>query len=131
MNNLRIEDIPWSLMAETKLLQAANGDIEEIKADVMTGKSQLWVVLKRLTPTKDDEIIYSERGYVVTRVEIRDNSTTLVIIAGVGKDSGALKYFVDIADENGWNMRIHSNRPGMGRYLDKYGFSYRESIYQR
>ncbi len=119
---VQITKTQWSNAAENILYSAAFGEIADIKDQVISGESELWHVSKAKT----------FGGYVVTRVEKRPDSTTLVIVAGAGQyGRDAMSLFCAIADKNAWSMRVHSTRRGMGRYLTHFGFQSAETIYKR
>ena len=117
---LRLERVPWSDTAADVLQDACGDDLSLIAADVVSGSAALWRV-----PT----------GYVVTRVETFSSSAVrpvLVLVAGAGSDlHSVVGAFCDIADELGYDVRVHSSRKGMKRMLSPFGFNAVETVYIR
>lgn len=72
-------------------------------------------------------------GHVVTRIEQTVFGPELVIVAGQGAHGDkVLPVLLDAARGNGCvSVRAHSSRPGMGRYLARYGFTEKERVYGR
>ncbi|MBE0507786.1 MAG: STAS domain-containing protein [Marinospirillum sp.] len=111
------EKVVWSAAAAKSLARALGNDLLEIEGQVKTGICELWQ--------------YTDGGYCVTRVEVSKTGTELVIVAS-GVESGAEKLagWVNLAKNNGWSVRIHSQRPGMKQFLNKAGFVTAETVYR-
>jgi len=92
------------------LARAAGPDLKEIGCQVEQGESECWRVLGR--------------GYIVSRLEVTEQGKELVIVAAQGRNGlPVLDAFERIGKANGAeSVRIHSERPGMGRYLKSKGY---------
>lgn len=70
-------------------------------------------------------------GYLLTRVEIEQEYSELVLVAGTGCD---YKFFVDVfckyADQAGIDqVRTHTSRDGIRKWLDQLGFAQEETVH--
>ena len=116
---MKWQAVAWSALAEQGLGDTLDSDRDEIKHDVDTGAATLWR-------------INNGESWTVTRVE-RDfqDHKELVLVCGCGSKMLAciedLKKQCKITGIR--TMRLHSSRPGMGRFLTPVGFSYLESVY--
>lgn len=101
--------IAWSDQVAEKLKKALGDDVPIIAEEVKKGVSECWQI--------------EGCGLMVTRLEI-DQAKTLVIVAGQGKNAGAVWDKVPaIAKANGANwIRVHSKRPGMVKVLEPRGY---------
>ena len=111
------EKVAWSDQAEKALARALGADMPEIRSQVKSGVCELWR--------------YLDGGYLVTRLEVCQTGTELVIVAsGVKSGAEKLRWWLDLAKVRGWTVRVHSSRPGMQPFLKKAGFATAETVYR-
>lgn len=117
---MEIKKIEWRKSLEPVLKRVLNDDLPQIREEVKSGISELWDI--------------EEYGYTITRIEPNKNGLPyeLVFVAGIGENAKeVIKHFQAIAKTmNIKKMRIHSTRPGMGRYLKSLNFETEEIIYR-
>lgn len=116
---MQVERIAWDSQAEKKLESALMDDSIQIKYEVENRIAELWLI---------DKV-----SYLVTRVEhSADNKRELVLVAGAGKNAAAvIEYFKNKAKENSINsIRLHSNKKGMKRLIEKTGLKPIETVYR-
>jgi len=110
--------LAWSDVVESVLRPVLGDDVPVVRGEVERGISELFQV--------------DDRGYLVTRIEDYDSFREFVIVAAVGHGTDAvLPKLIGLAQGNGIDrIRVHSNRPGMGRLLRGYGFTELHRVYQ-
>lgn len=116
---MEVKKITWFPRLDAVMEAALGDDLEFIKNEIKTGVCELWEVVGK--------------GYLITRIEPDQSKQPyeLVFVAAVGKNmQAAIPYFQELARPLGvQKMRIHSKRPGMGRYLKSFGFEQAEVVY--
>jgi hypothetical protein len=113
-----VEEVKLTDTIKSALLPALGEAADLIYNEIETGVCQLWHFIGC--------------GYVVTRCELDDENETLVVVAGAGKNLGAVfDYLCGYADQHAMKMRVHSKRFGMQRMLKPFGFEIQETIYTR
>ena len=112
------EKVAWSDDAAKALSRALAGDLQEIKKQVDDGHCELWR--------------YSDGGYCVTRVEVSvlGEHELVIVASGVKRGAEKLAEWLEFANRRGWSMRIHSDRLGMKKFLEKKGFRVTETVYR-
>lgn len=104
--------VAWTTSTTQGLKNALGEDLPIIRQEVECGLSRLW---------------YFEPGtWMVTRVEGRE----LVVVALEG---GGLKHIMPVlisrAKAQGFkSLRAHTNKPGLEKYLQRWGVSRREIV---
>lgn len=118
---IRLE--PWSTDAEKFLARVDKLDLEDVRADIDSGRSQLWHFFDG-----DDT-----HGYAVTRLQKKAHSRKLewVWVACAGR--GFLKYapmFLDAAHEAGVEVWVMVHNAAMRRLYHRLGFKdYSHTLY--
>ncbi len=87
-----------------------------IWSELVAGDSECWEI--------------KGHGYAITRLEEHNGKRTLVIAAAQGKEGiPVLRKLLEIGEANGAEQfRIHSRRPGMGRYLERAGLIFKQEL---
>lgn len=112
-------NVTWSPRLAAKIKNACGWGWTFINAELVNGISQAWDI---------DGI-----GVMITRLENHESGPVLVVVAAQGKNAlPVLKKLPDIAKANGAlpgseGIRIHSQRPGMWKYLKRLG-NYRREL---
>ena len=108
---MRPKKLRWT-PAVARILEPHLGDDAAIlRAQVEAGESELY--------------LYPGVGVLMTRLEVYpDGRQELVLISGIGRGARpVLPGLLDEARARGVDVvRVHSSRPGMGRYLRACGF---------
>lgn len=118
---MQVHREPWSEDAAAALAPALGPYAEAVAAEVRGEVCELWNI--------------PGHGYLVTRIECdpQYRPQELVLVAASGRDAlPVLRWFrANVARPMGcrW-MRVHSRRPGMGRYLQPEGFAFDEAIFR-
>lgn len=116
---MEVKKINWFNHLDAVMIAALGDDLEFIKNEIQSGICELWEVVGK--------------GYLITRIEPDESNQPfeLVFVAAVGRNMQAvIPYFQELARPKGVKkMRIHSKRPGMGRYLKEFGFEQAEVVY--
>lgn len=108
----------WNPLAARVLEGALGEDAGEIAQEIDEGRAELWH--------------YPPATFLVTRIEISPKGRELVLVASAGEAGQAIgRQWLAIAKSaDCQSVRVHSSRPGMGRYLLPLGFEPVETIYQ-
>lgn len=109
----------WNTSTADGLARALGADAPAIGRQVLDGNAQVFE--------------FEGCGLVVTRIEQTASGPELVIVAGEGEGGNlVVPVLLDAARVNGCqSVRAHSSRPGMGRYLARFGFHEQERVYGR
>ena len=96
--------------------KALGAGSKAIWSELVLGASECWEIVGH--------------GYAITRLEECEGNRTIVIAAAQGKKGiPVLKKLLEIGKANGAEkFRIHSRRPGMGRYLKKAGIDFKQEL---
>lgn len=117
---MEVKKIAWSDPFDSILLPVLGEDLAAIKAEVKRNRSELWEIV--------------DSGYLVTRIEpdLQGKPEELVFVAAIGRNAKpAFSYFKELAKAAGIKfLRVHSQRPGMQRWLKELGFYQAEIIYR-
>lgn len=99
------------------LAPALGDDAEEVAADVAAGAARV--------------VRYRDGSRAVLRLEVTPTGRReLVLVAGAGQGyRDKVAALVAEADRQGWSLRAHTSRPGIGRLLAGLGFTETERIY--
>lgn len=120
MDCIKPKKIKWDDSIGLILKPILYDDFDFIKNQVKNGVCELWQI--------------ANFGYTITRAELDfyGNPCDFVFVAGVGQNAlGVINHFKAGAKKQGFKaFRIHSKRPGMGRYLKKIGFKPEETVYK-
>lgn len=112
--------VEWCGDAATTLAPALGSDTEEIKRQVENGDCVLWYVV--------------EHGYMVTRLEVTESASELVLVSYSGKDTGpVLIHAQNICIAQGiQSIRFHTQHPEKlaTRFVKKWGFERQETVYK-
>lgn len=101
------------------VLRGALGDaLADVAAEVDEGRAELWR--------------YPPATYLVTRIECSPKGRELVLVALAGEAGHTIgrQWLAIAAGAACQSVRVHSRRPGMGRYLAPLGFQPVETVYQ-
>ncbi len=118
---IKIKKIDWTDDLDCELLPVLGDDLKAIKEEVQLDISELWEV--------------ENDGFTITRLEndLSGEPFELCFIAGIGKNAKlVIQAFIDQVKPLGVSrFRLHSSRPGMGKYLSSLGFLKSETVYTK
>lgn len=116
-HRLAITRAPWSDQAARQLADVLGDDLVIVADEVERGLAELWTE--------------PGGGYLVTRVERYLPYAELVLVAGAGRDYLAfVSAFIERARQAGIDrVRVHTDRPGVRRWLDRLGFDQTETVH--
>ena len=100
-----IQQSKWSQEAETGLSIALDGETDFFKHQINTHQAQLYKI--------------GEKTWCILRTEFEAHKKILVLCCLQGKNGIELcRHLICLAKTQGFDeMRIHSKRPGIGRWL--------------
>lgn len=116
---LTFERVTWSPRLSAGIQKACGIGWPFINAELINGDCEAWKI--------------KDHGLMVTRLEVTEKGPVLVVVAAQGKNAlPIIKKLPDIARANGArpgseSIRIHSQRPGMVKLLQKAG-NYRHEL---
>ncbi len=106
--------------ADQELIRPATGEDEaEIIAELATGRTHA--------------VRHQNGSIVIARHELDEiDDKWLVLVAGAGADlRGVVGWWCEWADKNGYNVRLHTKKKGIGRMVENLGFGAAETVYKR
>jgi len=105
--------------ARDYIATAAGPDLPEILAEVEQGQAEAWR-------------IDGGKAYMVTRIESGTQGHELVVVCFEGRSLRQYaEHIIDKARAAGCgSIRYHTDRPGMGRMLERFGFEVAETVYR-
>ena len=116
---VKLRRLAWSPRLAAALSKSTFPDGKKVAGEIVSGAAEAWEL---------DGI-----GHAVTRLEVTEAGNVLVMVATEGRGFYTPEFLnlrdglaIRIATANDATLRIHSRRPGVGRFLKRYG--YREEL---